>query len=131
MKEHFCPVEQSVITYQSECSWCGEKETLAQKQEPVALQYSKKDIDWQHEQQIKAQASTQPQRTDEEEYLSKAYRLANELRCHLAIAPAPQRTWVGLTDEDRLKLWLKTESEDVDRYAFANAIEAKLKELNT
>lgn len=44
--------------------------------------------------------TTPPQRTDEEEYLSKAYRLANELRCHLAIAPAPQRTWVGLTDED-------------------------------
>jgi len=36
---------------------------------------------------------------EQEEYLSKAYRLANELRCHLAIAPAPQRTWVGLTDE--------------------------------
>ena len=42
-----------------------------------------------------------------------------------------QRTWVGLTDEDRLRLWLKTEAEDVDRYAFAKAIEAKLKELNT
>ena len=41
-----------------------------------------------------------------------------------------QRTWVDLTDEDRLRLWLKTESEDVDRYAFAKAIEAKLKELN-
>ena len=26
MKEHFCPVEQSVITYQDECNWCGESE---------------------------------------------------------------------------------------------------------
>jgi hypothetical protein len=43
----------------------------------------------------------------------------------------PQRTWVGLTDEDRLRLWLKTEAEDVDRYAFAKAVEAALKELNT
>ena len=34
MKEHFCPAEQSTITYQGECSWCGEKETLAQTQEP-------------------------------------------------------------------------------------------------
>ena len=42
-----------------------------------------------------------------------------------------QRTWVGLTDEDRLRLWLKTEAEDVDRYAFAKAVEAKLKEKNT
>jgi hypothetical protein len=46
-------------------------------------------------------------------------------------AQPPQRTWVGLTDEDRLRLWIRTESEDVDRYAFAKAIEAKLKEKNT
>jgi len=32
------------------------------EQEPVALQYPQKDIDWQREQQIKAQASTPPQR---------------------------------------------------------------------
>ena len=42
-----------------------------------------------------------------------------------------QRPWVGLTDDDRLRLWLKTEAEDVDRYAFAKAVEAKLKEKNT
>ena len=33
------------------------------EQEPVALQYPQKDIDWQREQQIKAQASNPPQRT--------------------------------------------------------------------
>ena len=43
----------------------------------------------------------------------------------------PRSPWVGLTDEDRLRLWLKTEAEDVDRYAFAKAVEAALKELNT
>jgi DNA-directed RNA polymerase subunit RPC12/RpoP len=37
MKEHFCPAEQSTITYQGECSWCGEREALAQEQEPVAV----------------------------------------------------------------------------------------------
>ena len=26
MKEHFCPVEKSMITYQGKCNWCGEKE---------------------------------------------------------------------------------------------------------
>ena len=36
MKEHFCPAEKSIITYQGECSWCGEKEALAQTQEPVS-----------------------------------------------------------------------------------------------
>ena len=50
--------------------------------------------------------------------------------CPVEVAQ-PQLTWVGLTDEDRLRLWLKTEAEDVDRYAFAKAIEAKLKEKNT
>jgi hypothetical protein len=28
MKEHFCSVEQSVITYQGECNWCGQKEWI-------------------------------------------------------------------------------------------------------
>jgi hypothetical protein len=28
MKEHFCPVEKSVIAYENECNWCGEKEPL-------------------------------------------------------------------------------------------------------
>ena len=36
MKEHFCPVEKSIITYQGKCNWCGEQEALAQTQEPVA-----------------------------------------------------------------------------------------------
>ena len=26
MKEHFCSAEKSIITYQGECSWCGESE---------------------------------------------------------------------------------------------------------
>ena len=35
MKEHFCPAEQSMIAFEKECNWCGEKEALAQTQEPV------------------------------------------------------------------------------------------------
>jgi hypothetical protein len=34
MKEHFCSVEKSMITYQGKCNWCGEQEALAQTQEP-------------------------------------------------------------------------------------------------
>ena len=26
MKEHFCPVEQAVVSFEVECNWCGEKE---------------------------------------------------------------------------------------------------------
>ena len=43
----------------------------------------------------------------------------------------PQRTWVGLTEDERYKLWLTTPSETENRFAFAEAIEAKLKEKNT
>jgi hypothetical protein len=53
------------------------------------------------------------------------------LRCHLAIAPAPQRTWVGLTNND-----LQPIAEEYRIlfgswvHDFARAIEAKLKEKN-
>ena len=26
MKEHFCPVENTLIKYENQCNWCGEKE---------------------------------------------------------------------------------------------------------
>jgi len=70
---------------------------------------------------------------EQEEYLSKAYRLANELRCHLAIAPAPQRTWQGLTDEERKNIVIECESTGDWAWELkaAQAIEAKLKEKNT
>jgi hypothetical protein len=71
----------------------------------------------------------------QEEYLSKAYRLANELRCHLAIAPAPQqrtweRPWVSLTDDEQTKLFTDWD-EDKGWGPFIEAVEAKLKEKNT
>jgi hypothetical protein len=69
---------------------------LQTKDKPVALQYPQKDIDWQREQQIKAQGST-----------------------------TPQRTWVGLKDDDEIP-W-----DGVDAKSFAKAIEAKLKQKNT
>jgi len=73
---------------------------------------------------------------DEEEYLSKAYRLANELQCHLATAPTPQRSessgkpsaWVGLT-KDEVDSWNLPDHPTV--FEFAQFIEAKLKEKNT
>jgi len=56
------------------------------------------------------------------------------LRCHLAIAPAPQHTWVGLTDEEIDLIDEATWDEDHKSWGihdFARAIEAKLKEKNT
>ena len=70
----------------------------------------------------------------QEEYLSKAYRLANELRCHLSIAPAPQRTWVGLAKDEMLEILKEIDPETqrlpIGFRMFADAIEAKLKQKN-
>jgi hypothetical protein len=43
----------------------------------------------------------------------------------------PRKEWVGLTDEELFELWVKTPAETDNRFAFARAIEAKLKEKNT
>ena len=67
-----------------------------------------------------------------EGYLEKAYRLANELRSHLSIAPAQRKP---LTDEE-IDVLREQHSEGrgagwrFDFKGFARAIEAKLKEKN-
>ena len=43
----------------------------------------------------------------------------------------PQRTWVGLTDDELFKIWMGAPSETEDRFAFVKAVIVKLKELNT
>ena len=49
----------------------------------------------------------------------------------LAIASFPlKREWVGLTDAEIYKLWIGSPAETEDRFAFARAIEAKLREKN-
>ena len=48
-------------------------------------------------------------------------------------ATSPQRTWVGLTDEEKSDLWCKSTGRNCvneDTHVFADAIEAKLKEKN-
>jgi hypothetical protein len=40
----------------------------------------------------------------------------------------PQRTWVGLTDDEHCDIWYK---ESLDWMEYGKAIEAKLKEKNT
>ena len=42
----------------------------------------------------------------------------------------PQRTWVGLTDDEMFELWVSAD-EQKDRMAFGKAVESKLKEKNT
>ena len=46
---------------------------------------------------------------------------------------ALQRTWVGLTDEEKSDLWCKSTGRNCvneDTHVFADAIEAKLKDKN-
>ncbi len=43
----------------------------------------------------------------------------------------PQRTWVGLTDDELFKIWMGAPAETEDRFAFVNAVISKLKEKNT
>ena len=53
---------------------------------------------------------------------------------HRVDAPSPQRTWVGLTYEDMVKLQkdlYDAKGESVLPTTFAMAVEAKLKEKNT
>ena len=37
MKEHFCPAEKTTITYQGECSWCGESEGSMTQNEIIEM----------------------------------------------------------------------------------------------
>jgi hypothetical protein len=84
----------------------------------------------QHDEAMKLITAKQEQgEPRQEDYLSKAYRLANELRCHLAIAPAPQqRTWVGLTHEKRVSIICEDENRSLLEHC--ERIEAELKEKN-
>lgn len=50
-----------------------------------------------------------------------------------ATPPTAQRTWVGLTDEEKSDIWCVVTNRDFvteDTHVYADAIEAKLKEKN-
>lgn len=52
-----------------------------------------------------------------------------EISAEQGVVPIPQRTWVGLTDEDKQTAFDATQ-EGGGFWEFADAIEAKLKEKN-
>jgi hypothetical protein len=105
MKEHFCPAEQSIITYQGECSWCGEREALAQTQEPHG---------WYIDGYGAVIGTAEP----------KSVRVGEWLPWYTS---TPQRTWVGLTDEERIEI----DHLALSRVQAVQMTEAKLKEKNT
>jgi hypothetical protein len=37
MKEHLCPIEKALITYEGECNWCGEREGSMTQDEIIEM----------------------------------------------------------------------------------------------
>jgi len=56
-----------------------------------------------------------------------------EVSAEQGVVPSPQRTWVGLTDEeiDYIYMGIRAVHHDVDSDVLCRAIEAKLKEKNS
>ena len=44
MKQHFCSAENSLIEYEKECNWCGEKEWVGLTNEEVKLYWDWEDF---------------------------------------------------------------------------------------
>ena len=44
MKQHFCSAENSLIEYEKECNWCGEKEWVGLTDEEVELYWDWEDF---------------------------------------------------------------------------------------
>ena len=136
MKEHFCPVEQSVITYEGKCNWCGENE--GSMTEPFAwfryqqgsrVYYDSKKWD-----------DCQPLYThsDYEHGFIDGMQKQMQSSVDKAVNRMAQRTWVGLTDEEFHEACWESYVDPVtgecstgDREYAVRWTEAKLKEKNT
>ena len=116
--------------------WCDQYKLLAEQalaqpeQEPVA--YWKEHAQGLQRDYDSLLADFQAQRTERpvdcercNRLEEQAYDLVDKLRvANIKLSMQPQRTWVGLTDEERDEICLGDES-------IARSIEAKLKELNS
>jgi DNA-directed RNA polymerase subunit RPC12/RpoP len=113
MKKHFCSVEKSMITYQGKCNWCGEQEVLAQTQEPVAV--------YGYCPECGAKGVMRERRPNGHD------KCANGHTYPSSASTLPQRTWVGLTEAERIEI----DQLALSRVQAVQMTEAKLKELNT
>ena len=125
MKEHYCPIENTLLTYENQCNWCGEKEeSMTQEALRMALEAFYQIFE-----------STPPYRDDGTCVINdKSVVLSNKAIAAIKEALAQERTWVGLEGEDIRNLW--EEATKLNRStmtmitSFARAIEAKLKDKN-
>jgi len=44
LKQHFCSAENSLIQFEKECNWCGEKEWVGLTEEEVELYWDWEDF---------------------------------------------------------------------------------------
>ena len=98
------------------------------EKDKIALQAGKQLIAELESQEPVAHCTVRPLRGDEsypktEILWVKGRPIAGPLYTH-----PPQRTWVGLADEEHCNIWYK---ESLDWMEYGKAIEAKLKEKNT
>ena len=152
MKEHFCPVENTLITYENQCNWCGEKEeSMTQEALRMALEamesvtvecnnfhHPKRDqnhhwakcppvVRWDKAITAIKEALAQEQEPVVWEQLHE--HIAGPFYTH-----PTQRTWVKLEGEEIRNLWEEATKPDRSTMtmitSFARAIEAKLKQKN-
>jgi hypothetical protein len=84
MKEHFCSAEKSLITYEGSCNWCGESEGSMTQQELIKrLETTCFGLD-----------PIDPLRL-----------LVDDV---IAALTQPERTWVGLTNDELTDLFYNT-----------------------
>lgn len=124
MKEHFCPVEQSTITYQGKCNWCGESEgsmNLYQtKTEPNTITFHNSNVDW----VMRITADRRIEVNEDVEVSEAAQKVLDAMQYLLKA----QRTWVGLTNDELTDLFYNTNLGQASAVAQAIAL---LKEKNT
>ena len=159
MKEHFCPAEKSMITYQDKCNWCGESEgSITQEVLKLALEALQADeldmVDdgsgnmvFRKEQAIiaikEALAQTQEpvavygycpecgaKGVMRERRPNGNDKCANGHTYPSSTSTPPQRTWVDLTAEQMLECNMDGDWT-TDRETAKLNVQAKLKELNT
>ena len=104
MKEHFCPAEQSTITYQGKCNWCGESEgsmNLYQaKTEPNTITFHNSNADW----VMRITADRRIEVNEDVEVSEAAQKVLDAMQYLLKA----QRTWVGSGDLEDSNAYLTT-----------------------
>ena len=115
-----------MLAFEKECNWCGEQEALAQTQEPL-IGCVNHDCD-------KCKAQTQEPvawiTPDGEGFRIRFSPPTNDvpLGWDALYTHPPQRTWVGLTDDEQQQAYEQWQNDGWG--GFYSAIEAKLKQKN-